>query len=105
MLDDLPRAEQTARSVAEQLRSVGSESAARTGEFDLRVGQLTERATGADRIIGESKRQTGKAILDPRREQAVRRTYVEALPGAPRLAEKLVDLLIEAAKAQQSIDD
>src|SRR3982751_819830 len=30
LLEDLPRAEQTARAVAEQIRSVGSESAART---------------------------------------------------------------------------
>ena len=35
----------------------------------------------------------------------MRRTYYEALPGAKHLADKLVDLLIEAARAQQSIED
>jgi len=44
-------------------------------------------------------------VLDPRREAAVRRTYQEALPGNKLLADKLVDLLLEAAKAQQSIDE
>jgi len=57
------------------------------------------------RVIGESKRQTGRAVLDPRREQAVRRTYQEALPGTRDLADKLVDLLLFAAKAQQSVDE
>ena len=57
------------------------------------------------KVIGDSKRQTGRAVLDPRREAAVRRTYQEALPGNKLLAEKLVDLLLEAAKAQQSIDE
>jgi len=56
-------------------------------------------------VIGDSKRQTGRAVLDPRREAAVRRTYQEALPANKLLADKLVDLLLEAAKAQQSIDE
>jgi 3-deoxy-7-phosphoheptulonate synthase len=73
--------------------------------IDHDLGVLVRRRLQVARIIGESKRKTGRAVLDPRRETAVRRTYVEALPGAPRLAEKLVDLLIEAAKAQQSIDE
>jgi hypothetical protein len=35
----------------------------------------------------------------------VRRTYLEALPGSRELADRLVDLLIQAARAQQSIED
>ncbi|WP_028970543.1 hypothetical protein [Sphingomonas sp. URHD0057] len=54
LLDDLPRAEQTARSIAEQLRSVGAEAGARTVQFGEHVGSLTNRATEADRIIGEA---------------------------------------------------
>jgi chorismate mutase len=56
-------------------------------------------------VIGESKRQTGRAVLDPKREAAVRRTYYESLPEAKELADKLVNLLIEAARAQQSIEE
>jgi hypothetical protein len=44
-------------------------------------------------------------VLDPRREAAVRRTYAEALSGSRQVADKLVDLLIEAARAQQSIEE
>jgi 3-deoxy-7-phosphoheptulonate synthase len=73
--------------------------------IDHELAVLVRRRLEVARVIGEAKRHSGKAILDPRRETAVRRTYVEALPGAPKLADKLVDLLIEAAKAQQSIDD
>src|SRR3982751_4709219 len=54
LLDDLPRAEQTARSVAEQLRTVGAEAGARTVQFGEHVGSLTNRATEADRIIAEA---------------------------------------------------
>ena len=73
--------------------------------IDHDIAVLVRRRMEVARVIGEAKRHSGKAILDPRRETAVRRTYVEALPGAPKLADKLVDLLLEAAKAQQSIDD
>ena len=65
----------------------------------------TKRRLEVAKVIGDSKRQTGRAVLDPRREAAVRRTYQEALPGSKGLADKLVDLLLEAAKAQQSIDE
>jgi len=54
LLEDLPRAEQTARSVAEQLRTIGSDSATTSEEFGQRIGSLAERAGEADRIIGEA---------------------------------------------------
>jgi 3-deoxy-7-phosphoheptulonate synthase len=72
-------------------------------DHDLAV--LVQRRLEVAKVIGASKRQTGRAVLDPRREAAVRRTYREALAGRDDLANKLVDLLLEAAKAQQSIDE
>ena len=66
---------------------------------------LRARRLEVAKVIGESKKQTGRAVLDPRREAAVRRTYKEALPGSSDLADKLVSMLIEAARAQQSIED
>ncbi|MEA3067675.1 MAG: hypothetical protein QOK41_1082, partial [Sphingomonadales bacterium] len=54
LLDDLPRAEQTARAVAEQLRSVGSESAEKTAAFDRQVSDLAERTQSADRLVAEA---------------------------------------------------
>src|SRR3954468_2819312 len=51
LLEDLPRAEQTARSVAEQLRSVGSESTEKTHAFGQKVSDLAERTRDADEMI------------------------------------------------------
>ena len=73
--------------------------------IDHDLGVLVQRRLEVAKVIGDSKRQTGRAVLDPRREAAVRRTYREALQGAPELADRLVDLLIRAAREQQSIDD
>ena len=54
LLDDLPRAEATARAVAEQLRSVGSESATKTAHLGEQVAILAERTGEADRMIAEA---------------------------------------------------
>ena len=73
--------------------------------IDRDLAALVQRRLEVARVIGESKRKTGRAVLDPRRETAVRRTYRDALPASSELADKLVDLLIEAARGQQSIED
>nr|NUR36748.1 hypothetical protein [Sphingomonas sp.] len=54
LLDDLPRAEQCARAVADQLRTVGSESAARAAELGQSVSDIADRTSDADRIISEA---------------------------------------------------
>jgi archaellum component FlaC len=54
LLDDLPRAEQTVLAVAEQLRAVGSESAARASDFSGRLDALTGQTREADQLIGEA---------------------------------------------------
>ena len=54
LLHDLPEAEATARSVAEHIRSVGTESAAKAAAFGTQVDALAERAQTADRIMTES---------------------------------------------------
>ena len=72
--------------------------------IDHELALLVKRRLDVAKVIGESKKQTGKAVLDPKREAAVRRTYAEAIGGSPELADKLVDLLIEAARQQQSIE-
>jgi archaellum component FlaC len=54
LLDDLPRAEAAARSVAEQLRFVGGESAQKTAIFTEQVNELAARTQEADRIITEA---------------------------------------------------
>ena len=54
LLDDLPRAEATARSLAEQIRSVGSESTAKAASFGSQVDKLAERTRDADQLIAEA---------------------------------------------------
>ena len=58
--------------------------------IDHDLGMLVKRRLEVAKVIGASKRQTGRAVLDPRREAAVRRTYREALERSPDLADKLV---------------
>ena len=54
LLDDLPRAEQTARAVAEQLRAIGNESADKAAVLHKHVTDLGERATTADQLVGKA---------------------------------------------------
>jgi hypothetical protein len=54
LMDDLPQAEQTARAIAEQIRSVGSQSADKTQALGGQVKELAERTTEADRLIAEA---------------------------------------------------
>ena len=57
LLDDLPKAEQSARAVAEHLRAVGEESADKASALGQQVDELAERARGANEIIAEATRQ------------------------------------------------
>ena len=54
LLEDLPRAEQTARHLAEQLRALGSESTQKAAEYGHQVSQLAERTREADQIVAEA---------------------------------------------------
>ncbi len=51
MLDDLPRAEQHMRTIAEQLRASGADTVGRTAEFEQQVAALNERTREADEIV------------------------------------------------------
>jgi ABC-type transporter Mla subunit MlaD len=64
ILDDLPRAEATARAVAEQIRSVGSEAAARTSQFQEQVHQLSARANDADKLIGGASERLAARLAE-----------------------------------------
>jgi archaellum component FlaC len=54
VLDDLPRAEQHARAISEQLRSAGEETAGRTSQFEQQVAALSERTREADAVVAEA---------------------------------------------------
>ena len=54
LLGDLPRAEETARAVAEQLRAIGGESAAHTSRFGEQIQAFAERARETDHSLAEA---------------------------------------------------
>jgi hypothetical protein len=54
LLDDLPRAEETARLLGQQLRSAGTESIEKTTRLGQQVADLTQRTREADDLIGEA---------------------------------------------------
>jgi hypothetical protein len=51
LLEDLPRAEEHARAISEQLRGTSAETAERTAEFDRQLAALTGRASEADETV------------------------------------------------------
>jgi hypothetical protein len=51
LLEDLPKAEATTRAIAEQLRGIGSDSAARTADLGQQVSALGERTREADELV------------------------------------------------------
>ena len=64
LLEDLPRAEQTARAVAEQIRSVGSESAAKAEAFGQQVGKLADRTRNADELVAEATNRLATRLAE-----------------------------------------
>jgi hypothetical protein len=64
ILDDLPRAEATARSLAEQIRAVGGESSSRTAEFAEHVASLAEQARKADVLVGAAVQRLASRLAE-----------------------------------------
>ena len=64
LLDDLPKAEQTARAVAEQLRMVGSESADKAAHLGRHVSELAERTRGADELVSEATERLSARLAE-----------------------------------------
>jgi DNA repair exonuclease SbcCD ATPase subunit len=54
LLEDLPRAEQSAMAVAEQLRAVAGESASKASELGQQVNALSERTREADQLMSDA---------------------------------------------------
>ena len=54
LLDDLPRAETTARALAEQIRTIGNESGEKTTALGNSIDNLAERSRSADELVAEA---------------------------------------------------
>ena len=92
LLDDLPRAEATARSAAEQIRSVGSESAARAAQFEEQVGKLTERTRAADEMIAAATQRLAVSLAQVESAGTAAATQVgEAHSGISGVLDTLLD--------------
>ena len=57
LLEDLPRAESSARATAELLRASGSEAVDKTTHFEAKVTALSATAREADSVVGEAARK------------------------------------------------
>jgi ABC-type transporter Mla subunit MlaD len=92
LLDDLPRAEATARSVAEQIRAVGSESAARATQFGEQLGQLTDRAREADEMVAAATEKLAASLGEIENAGATASARLgEAQTGISGVLESLLD--------------
>jgi DNA anti-recombination protein RmuC len=62
VLDDLPRAEATARELAERLHAIGTDTNARTGQLVQQVGTLAEHSESAERTIAEATERLAERL-------------------------------------------
>ena len=54
LLEDMPRAEASAKAMADALRGAGGEAVQKAAQFEAQVGSLTERTREADAVVGEA---------------------------------------------------
>jgi predicted nucleic acid-binding Zn-ribbon protein len=64
LLEDLPRAEESTRNVAEQLRSIGTHSAEQAAAFSGHVDELMERTSHADRLVAEATERLAARLTE-----------------------------------------
>lgn len=64
ILDDLPRAEEIARGLSEQLRAIGSESATRSDQYGAQIASLTEQSRIADELIAAASARLAARLSD-----------------------------------------
>ena len=97
LLDDLPRAEASARSMAEILRAAGTEAIGRSVEFETQVGALSERTRDADSMIAEATQRllAQLAEVDARSGAALARVE-EATVGSTSTIDALLQRSAEA---------
>jgi archaellum component FlaC len=82
LLDDLPRAEQTARAVAEQLRGLGSEATTKTAELSQLVDNLAERTQNAGQIISQATESLTARLAEIDKEGEAAGARVDQAEGA-----------------------
>jgi hypothetical protein len=92
LLEDLPRAEQTTRALADELRSAGAESADKAALFGQQVNDLAERTQSADELIAEV---TGRLAAKLAEIEAAGAAAVGRASEAERACSGTLDALLE----------
>jgi hypothetical protein len=57
LLDDLPRAQEHAKAISDQLREAAADTATRTAEFDRQLESLAERTRAADEAVAAASQR------------------------------------------------
>jgi hypothetical protein len=57
LLDDLPRAQEHAKAISEQLRGASRETAERTEQFDRQLAALSDRSREADEVVSAASQR------------------------------------------------
>jgi ABC-type transporter Mla subunit MlaD len=92
LLDDLPRAQDHARSISEQLRGAASDTAARTIEFDRQLAALAERTRDADEAVSGASQRLVAHLADVENAGAIAAARVgEAETGFSAVIDLLLD--------------
>ena len=64
LLEDLPRAEATARALAGQIQAIGSESTAKAAEFGTQISGLADRTRQADELLSEASERLARRLSE-----------------------------------------
>ena len=92
LLDDLPRAQEHAKAISEQLRDAANNTAARTVEFDKQLAALTERTREADEAVSTASQRLVANLADVQDAGATAATRVGE---AETNLSAVIDLLLD----------
>ena len=100
LLEDLPRAEASARSMAQLLQSAGTTALGQAAQFETQVGALAERTRDADQVIARATERLliGLAEVDERSNVALAR--VEEVSGGSTAT---IDALLQ--RSAEALDE
>jgi predicted nucleic acid-binding Zn-ribbon protein len=96
LLTDLPRAEEMTRGLAEQIRTIGGQSAEKAAAFGRQVTELADRTRDADQQIAEATERLAARLSEIDAAGAAAASRVEGAEGAFSGA---LDALLERTSA------
>ena len=101
LIEDLPRAEQSARAMAEALRTAGTDATAKAAEFEGQVAALTERTREADAIVADATQRLAEHLAQIETAGAAAATRIDEVASGSNAT---VDALLQrSAEALEEI--